>query len=118
MMCDNCKRNEANIHVSKTVNGVKYEQNLCMECAGITPEMLGMFSGVGGLFQQPQMMQWSNNPFEGQGLKAPNDGMNEGDFEAMGLKLNLGRQQAVKQMEKEETLEDLKQRLALKREYQ
>lgn len=33
MLCDRCRKNEANVHVTKIVNGVRYEQNLCMHCA-------------------------------------------------------------------------------------
>lgn len=33
MLCDKCRRNEASVHVTKIVNGVKYEQNLCAQCA-------------------------------------------------------------------------------------
>lgn len=33
MLCDKCRKREANVHVTQVVNGVKYEQNLCTECA-------------------------------------------------------------------------------------
>ncbi|KYH35160.1 UvrB/uvrC motif protein [Clostridium tepidiprofundi DSM 19306] len=33
MICDRCHKNEANVHITKIVNGVKQELNLCEKCA-------------------------------------------------------------------------------------
>lgn len=33
MLCDACKKNEASVHITKVVNGVKQEYNLCDQCA-------------------------------------------------------------------------------------
>ena len=33
MLCDNCKKNEANIKYSENINGQKREMNLCEECS-------------------------------------------------------------------------------------
>ena len=33
MLCDNCKKNEANVRYSENINGVKKELNLCEECS-------------------------------------------------------------------------------------
>ena len=33
MICDRCHKNEANVHITKIVNGVKQELNLCDKCA-------------------------------------------------------------------------------------
>lgn len=33
MLCEICKNNEANIHVTKIINGVKQEMNMCEKCA-------------------------------------------------------------------------------------
>lgn len=33
MMCQNCNQREANVHITKIVNGVKNELHLCEECA-------------------------------------------------------------------------------------
>lgn len=33
MLCDSCKKNEANFHYTKIVNGMKKEYHLCQECA-------------------------------------------------------------------------------------
>lgn len=32
MLCDNCNKNEATIHYTEVVNGVKNERHLCSEC--------------------------------------------------------------------------------------
>lgn len=49
MLCDKCRQNEANVHVTRIVNGVKYEQNLCSHCAKAEAahEHLGGGSGSG-----------------------------------------------------------------------
>ncbi|NLB72719.1 MAG: hypothetical protein GX795_01635 [Firmicutes bacterium] len=33
MLCDECKKRPANVHITKMVNGVKSESHLCEECA-------------------------------------------------------------------------------------
>jgi protein arginine kinase activator len=33
MLCDRCKKNEATVHITKIVNGIKQEINLCEKCA-------------------------------------------------------------------------------------
>lgn len=33
MLCDNCKKNEANVKYTQIINGVKKEMNLCEECS-------------------------------------------------------------------------------------
>lgn len=33
MLCDICKKNEANVHITRIVNGVKQELNICEKCA-------------------------------------------------------------------------------------
>lgn len=44
MKCDNCNSREANVHVTKIVNGVKSEMHLCEECAKQKQDM-----GVSGI---------------------------------------------------------------------
>ena len=42
MLCENCKKREANVRYSENINGVKKEMNLCEECSkklGITDKM-------------------------------------------------------------------------------
>ena len=33
MLCDECKKRPANVHITKMINGVKSESHLCDECA-------------------------------------------------------------------------------------
>lgn len=33
MLCDNCKKNEASVHLTRVVNGKKTERHLCSTCA-------------------------------------------------------------------------------------
>lgn len=33
MLCDACKKNEASVHFTRIINGVKQEMNLCEKCA-------------------------------------------------------------------------------------
>ncbi len=48
MLCEKCKKREATVHISSTVNGIKSEQRLCAECA---EKEKGFFSlGVDNLF--------------------------------------------------------------------
>ncbi|MDY3973317.1 UvrB/UvrC motif-containing protein [uncultured Veillonella sp.] len=34
MICDECKKNEASVHLTRVVNGKKTERHLCSQCAG------------------------------------------------------------------------------------
>ncbi len=91
MLCDKCKKNEANIRVSQVINGVKYEQNLCAECAGLDNIMPMMFNGMFGMNPQMFAMMTQANasgiqagiPFTGSNTEE----MSEADFAAMGLEL-------------------------------
>lgn len=47
MLCDKCKKNEANVHVTQIVNGIKYEQNLCAQCAARQASSLTIQAGSG-----------------------------------------------------------------------
>lgn len=59
MLCDNCKKREANVRYSENINGVKKEMHLCEECSkklGITDQMnfnigLDFPSLLGGIFE-------------------------------------------------------------------
>ena len=44
MLCQNCKRNDANIHMKRIINGRATEVHLCSDCAGA----LGYTEGLGG----------------------------------------------------------------------
>lgn len=39
MLCDNCKKNEATVHIKKLINGAKQEYSLCDGCANELKEM-------------------------------------------------------------------------------
>lgn len=39
MVCDNCKKNEATVHIKKIINGSKQEYSLCDVCANELNEM-------------------------------------------------------------------------------
>lgn len=56
MICDKCGKREANMHVSQVINGVKYEQHLCSECAG-TETPLANFGGMLQGFNMQDMMR-------------------------------------------------------------
>lgn len=45
MLCDACRKNEANVHITRIVNGVKQEMNLCEKCA----KEMGGFNLSGGI---------------------------------------------------------------------
>ncbi len=59
MLCDNCKKREANVRYSENINGVKKELHLCEECSqnlGITDHLnfnmgLDIPSIFGGIFE-------------------------------------------------------------------
>ena len=81
MLCDNCKKNEANVRYSENINGVKKELNLCEECSqklGITHMDFSMpidFSSFFGDFMEdfdtPEFMPLLNTIKE---LKCDNCG--------------------------------------------
>lgn len=39
MLCQRCQKKEANVHITKIINGVKNEMHLCDECARETQEV-------------------------------------------------------------------------------
>lgn len=46
MLCERCGKHEANVHITKNINGKVTEMNLCSECANKSGEMIsfdGMF---------------------------------------------------------------------------
>jgi protein arginine kinase activator len=91
MLCDKCKKNEANIRVSHVINGIKSEQRLCAECAGLADMMQMMFHGMFGVNPQMfAMMTQANASGMPAGIPVAgsnHEEMSEADFAAMGLKL-------------------------------
>jgi protein arginine kinase activator len=48
MMCQNCNEKEANVHITKVINGIKTEMHLCEECAKQKNEFnTGSYFGFG-----------------------------------------------------------------------
>ena len=45
MMCERCGKNEANVHITKNINGQITEMNLCSECANKSGDMIS-FNGM------------------------------------------------------------------------
>lgn len=75
MLCEKCKKREATVHISSTVNGIKSEQRLCAECAekenGYSFFSLGadnLFSGFFGdsVFGTPSVSEQKRCTFCGQ----------------------------------------------------
>ena len=46
MLCEKCKKNEANFHITRIINGVKEEQHLCEICAKENNTMIWTFLQV------------------------------------------------------------------------
>ncbi|MDL2237352.1 UvrB/UvrC motif-containing protein [Christensenellaceae bacterium OttesenSCG-928-K19] len=116
MLCDKCKKNEANVHVSRYINGAMYEQNLCAECAGLSGDVFSGFGDMFGGIREMAMM----NAMRGMVPEALGQGRDTMDFEALGLKLPVMGQEEQKHVEAEEpqnrqeekTLEGLRAQLA------
>lgn len=53
MLCDNCKKNEATVHMTRVVNGKKSERHLCNACAKQQGEDFG---GQGFMNLRPILM--------------------------------------------------------------
>jgi ATP-dependent Clp protease ATP-binding subunit ClpC len=63
LLCQNCKKRQATVHVTRIINGRRIEQHLCSKCAadlGILGGGLGEFGGFGdlgfpGFFEFPDL---------------------------------------------------------------
>lgn len=93
MLCECCKKNEATIHITKIVNGIKKEANLCSECANksgefsIMPDMDMMtpfsFSNLlSGLIDYTNNTAVNGTATE---VRCPNCGMTYREFREKGL---------------------------------
>lgn len=51
MLCEICKKNEANVHISKNINGKAAELHLCEKCARESGELLSMNQFLGNFFE-------------------------------------------------------------------
>ena len=63
MLCQNCKRRQATIHITRIINGKRVEQHICAQCAadlGLLGGGMDQFGGFGnlgfpGLFEFPDL---------------------------------------------------------------
>lgn len=51
MLCEKCKINEANVHISKNINGRETELHLCESCARESGELLSVNQFLGSFFE-------------------------------------------------------------------
>lgn len=51
MLCEKCKTNEANVHISKNINGRETELHLCESCARESGELLSVNQFLGSFFE-------------------------------------------------------------------
>jgi protein arginine kinase activator len=51
MLCEKCKKNEANVHISKNINGRTTDLHLCESCARESGELLSMNQFLGNFFE-------------------------------------------------------------------
>ena len=51
MLCEKCKKKEANVHISKNINGRATELHLCEACARESGELLSMNQFLGNFFE-------------------------------------------------------------------
>lgn len=77
MLCDNCKRREANVHITKIVNNDKTSINLCEECAREYQDQIGFVQPsfsfhkfLAGLLEHPAMMP-EKTGLSPEGTKCP-----------------------------------------------
>lgn len=55
MLCERCKKNNANVHITKVINGEKQELNVCNKCAS---EMDDIYPNIGEVdFVSPYTFQ-------------------------------------------------------------
>lgn len=51
MLCEKCRKNEANVHVIKNINGQASEMHLCESCARESGELLSANQLLGSFFE-------------------------------------------------------------------
>ena len=73
MLCSECGKNPATVHLMQSVNGVKTERHLCAECARKHPELQMSFANVGlGAFGAENLFQkFFNFRRDSIGISAP-----------------------------------------------
>lgn len=61
MLCDRCGKNEANVHIESTVDGIKKEENLCAQCArGDVLETFNIGNLFSGIVQSEEILHCDN----------------------------------------------------------
>lgn len=96
MYCDVCKKNPANIHYMKIINGHKEERHLCEDCAGQLQEPMSplptislmpdfsMADFIGGFFNQGNQAQAFVQKNMQSNDACPVCGMMAGEFRKLG----------------------------------
>ena len=89
MMCDECGKRPAAVHISKVINGAKSEAHLCHECAhnqgqfGFLNEPTFTFHNLlAGLFEPDTVRQGTASPKVR--TRCPNCGLTFADFRRLG----------------------------------
>lgn len=93
MLCENCHKNEANVHFTQIINGVKQEYNLCEICAKeVQGFSMGSDFGFGPSFSFQNilsgLMDYMSPPVQvnkAQELACKNCGTTFKDFKKNGL---------------------------------
>lgn len=93
MQCDNCKKNNASVHIVKIINGDRQEVNLCEECArdakeigiGETLKFDNTFSFQNILSGLVDYFNQSQKETRGVEVACPSCGTTYGDFKKKGF---------------------------------
>lgn len=72
MLCERCKKNEANVHISKNINGKAAELHLCEACARESGELISMNQFIGSFFESVLPLRVKRVAFMPSGSPADN----------------------------------------------
>lgn len=75
MLCDKCQKNQATIHMTQIINGVKEEQHLCEECAKESGVGMGSPISFQDLFQGFLNIPSASSPQTHSSQRCPECGM-------------------------------------------
>jgi protein arginine kinase activator len=96
MMCESCGKNEANVHLTKIINGQKQEQNICEKCAEELEGFQSPFSFQNILSGIMEYMSPATQTAKSYELICKNCGATYNDFKKYGL---LGCSECYKSFE-------------------
>ena len=91
MLCQECKKNQATIHLSQTINGQKTETHLCESCAAklnpfniklVLPFQFSIHNLLSGLMQEEDAAGVESENYKN--LICPTCGTNYGQFRRQG----------------------------------